>query len=292
MVVGAFCGHFFVSVMMIVVLTLLTSSSPTTTQVHAFSVSRRMISMERRTTSAVILSMASKNKAEEDTTSSQPEDKSNTNLFRGPLIDEPTFFSSESVEEEEAKAMTGTVNERLLSELQQASDREKYGARSRMGKKMGLLTRRRRDGDDTVTDAERQAAIAAARNLNGVNPIVALVGSAFALAVAAGLWALTNVLAEYFALHPIAENQVYAVARVTAVMRNVVMGLVALATGFFGVTGMGIFLLGVRVAYGVVTGELDPTPLPTSSTLAEKEKVDMGSVWDLRTNKNQKRGRR
>ena len=292
MVVGAFCGHFFVSVMMIVVLTLLTSSSPTTTQVHAFTVSRRMISMERHTTSAVILSMSSNNKAEEDTTSSQPEDKSN-NLFKGPLIEEPTFFSSESVEEEEAKAMTGTVNERLLSELQQASDREKYGARSRMGKKMGLLTRRQRDGDDTVMDAERQAAIAAARNLNGVNPIVALVGSAFALAVAAGLWALTNVLAEYFALHPIAENQVYAVARVTAVMRNVVMGLVALATGFFGVTGMGIFLLGVRVAYGVVTGELDPTPLPTSSTLlAEKEKVDMGSVWDLMTNKNQKRGRR
>ena len=190
---------------------------------------------------------------------------------------------------EPAAAITGTVNERLLVELQEASDREKYGARSRMGKKMGLLSS---SFKSDTTDAERQARIAEARNLNGVNPVVALAGSVFALGAAAGLWALTNFLAEYFVLHPIEEETVYVVARITAVFRNVVMGLVALASGFFGVTGLGIFLLGVRVAYGVLTGELDPTPIQSSKATLEKEKVDLGSVWDLMTNKNQKRGRR
>ena len=39
------------------------------------------------------------------------------------------------------------------------------------------------------------------------------------------------------------------------------MGVSSLASGSFGVIGLGIFLLGLRVAYGVATGELDPTPI-------------------------------
>jgi len=199
-----------------------------------------------------------------------------------------------------ASAMTGTVNERLMAELQQAVETEKYGARSSMGQKMGLAgssssnrgSGRFRPFSSRKTDQERQAAVEEARNLNGVNPVVTLVGSMVALAIAAGLWTLTQWLAEYFALHPI-ESDLYVVTRVTAVFRNVVMGLVSLASGFFGVTGVGIFLLGVRVAYGVVTGELDPTPIVRKKTATNDEAaVDLGSAWDLMTNKNQKRGRR
>ena len=180
-------------------------------------------------------------------------------------------------------AATGTVNERLLAELKQAAEQEKYGARSKMGQKMGLNSFR-----SSQTDEERRAATEEARDLNGVNPLIALAGSLFALAGAAGLWLLTQYLAGYFALHPV-ESDVYFVTRVAAVVRNVVMGFVSLASGFFGVTGLGILMLVVRVAYGVATGELDSTPIKTSK---KGDELDVSSVWDFMLNKKSKRGRR
>jgi hypothetical protein len=188
---------------------------------------------------------------------------------------------TETSQEPQGKAATRTVNERLLEELSAASKKEKYGARSTMGKKLGLDS-----FESSKTDAERAAAIQEAQNLNGVNPIVALVGASFALASAGGLWILTNYLANFFAMHPVTTD-VYFVQRVSGVFRNIVMGLSSLASGFFGVTGLGLFLLGIRVAYGVLTGELDMTPL--KKTLKE-DVVDLPNVWDFMTNK--KPGRR
>ena len=120
--------------------------------------------------------------------------------------------------------------------------------------------------------------------MNGVNPVVAIVGSLFALGTAFGLWIATNKLGLFFATHPV-DSEVYFVVRSSQVVRNVAMGLISLASGFFGVTGLGIFLLGVRVAYGVATGELDPTPIKQN----QKEKVDMPNVWDLMLNKKPNR---
>jgi hypothetical protein len=176
-------------------------------------------------------------------------------------------------------AATNTINERLLEELKEATKEEK-GPKSSFGKKLGLDAFRSEKSEE-----EREAAIAEARDLNGVNPVVALAGSGFALAVAGGLWALTNLLVEFFVLHPV-ESDAYVVERATAVMRNVIIAIVSLASGFFGVTGLGIFLLGVRVAYGVATGELDPTPIKKS----KQEEIEMPNVWDLMMNK--KPGRR
>lgn len=189
--------------------------------------------------------------------------------------------SEEEQEQTGVMAATNTINERLMEEVKEATNQETGGAKSSVGKKLGFDAFR-----SEKTEDEREAAIAEARNLNGVNPGVALAGSAFALAAAAGLWALTNFLAEYFVLHPV-ESDAFVVERVTAVMRNVIMGIVALASGFFGVTGLGIFLLGVRVAYGVATGELDPTPIKKSK---QKEEIELPNVWDLMMNK--KPGRR
>jgi hypothetical protein len=179
-------------------------------------------------------------------------------------------------------AATNTVNERLLAELKVAENKEKFGARSSAGRKLGLV-----DGFGRArkTDEEVQAAIEQARDLNGVNPIVAIVGSFFALGTAYGLWYATNQLGTFFVTHPV-DTEVYFVVRSAQVVRNISMGLISLASGFFGVTGLGIFLLGVRVAYGVMTGELDPTPIKQN----QKEKVDMQNVWDLMLNK--KPGRR
>jgi hypothetical protein len=186
-----------------------------------------------------------------------------------------------SEQQPQGKAATRTVNERLLEELSEASKKEKYGARSSMGKKLGLDS-----FESSKTDAERAAAIQEAQNLNGVNPIVALAGSTFALAAAGGLWIMTTYLATFFAMHPVTTD-VYFVQRVSGVFRNIVMGLSSLASGFFGVTGLGLFLLGIRVAYGVLVGELDPTPLKKS---LKEDVVDLPNVWDFMTNK--KPGRR
>jgi hypothetical protein len=181
----------------------------------------------------------------------------------------------------EDRAATKTVNERLMAELKEAENKEKFGARSSVGKKLGLDG----FGRSRKTDEEIQAALAEARDLNGVNPVVAITGSLFALGVAAGLWYGTKELGTFFALHPV-ESDVYFVQRSAQVVRNVAMGMISLAAGFFGVTGLGIFLLGVRVAYGIVTGELDPTPIKQN----QQEKVDVPNVWDLMMNK--KPGRR
>ena len=189
--------------------------------------------------------------------------------------------NTETSQEPQGKAATRTVNERLLEELSAASKKEKYGARSPMGKKLGLDSFK-----SSKTDAERAAAIQEAQNLNGVNPIAALVGSTFALASAGGLWILTTYLATFFAMHPVTTD-VYFVQRVSGVFRNIVMGLSSLASGFFGVTGLGLFLLGIRVAYGVLTGELDPAPLRKS---LKEDAVALPNVWDFMTNK--KPGRR
>ncbi|KAL3908585.1 MAG: hypothetical protein SGARI_002992 [Bacillariaceae sp.] len=171
-------------------------------------------------------------------------------------------------EQDAAVAETNTINERLLAELQEAEQKERFGARSAAGKKLGLVDG---FGRTRKSDEEIKAAIAEARDLNGVNPVVAILGSFFAFAVAA----------------------VYFVLRTAQVFRNLVMGLISLASGFFGVTGLGIFLLGVRVAYGVVTGELDPTPIkkPTMpGKQSEDEKgVNIGNMMDLMMNKKPSR---
>jgi hypothetical protein len=213
----------------------------------------------------------SENPEESDIRFSRPALDSTINLDR-------TNDNSEASD----SAATNTVNERLLAELKEAESKEKYGPRSAVGKKLGLVDGY---GRSRKSDAEIQAAIEQARDLNGVNPVVAITGSLFALGVAMGLWYGTKQLGLFFATNPI-DSDVYFVQRSAQVVRNVAMGLISLASGFFGVTGLGIFLLGVRVAYGVMTGELDPTPIKQN----QKEKVDMPNVWDLMMNK--KPGRR
>lgn len=178
-------------------------------------------------------------------------------------------------------AATNTVNQRLMAELEEATTRETTGKASQLSKKLGLDSFR-----STKTDEERQRAIEEAKNLNGVNPLVAFAGAVFALAMAAGMWALTGFLAAFFADHP-ASTEVYFVMRATQVFRNVVMGLVSLASGFFGVTGIGILLLAGRVALGVMNGELDPTPIKKS----KKDEIEMPNVWELMTKSNRRRGR-
>lgn len=217
----------------------------------------------------------------------EPEQQEQQVKFSRSSPDEKTI-NVDGVEEKSTKnagetsAATNTVNERLLAELQEAEQKEKYGPRSSVGKKLGLVDGY---GRPRKTDAEIQAAIEKARDLNGVNPVVAITGSLFALGVAAGLWYGTKQLGLFFTMNPI-DSDVYFVQRSAQVVRNIAMGLISLASGFFGVTGLGIFMLGVRVAYGVMTGELDPTPIKQNQ---QQAKDKMPNVWDLMTNKKPNR---
>uniref|UniRef100_A0A7S4N355 Uncharacterized protein n=1 Tax=Odontella aurita TaxID=265563 RepID=A0A7S4N355_9STRA len=197
--------------------------------------------------------------------------------------------ASAAAAEASNSASTNTVNERLLAELEAAQEGTKYGKRSKLGQKIGAAFRSER------TDEERQKSIEEARNLNGVNPLVALGGAVFALGMAALLWSGTGFLGDWFLTHPVGDDAPYAFVRATAVFRNAVMGLSSLASGFAGVTGLGLFLLGVRVAYGVATGELDPTPIKKGrgGKGGGREDVVLPNVLDLMMNKRpDRRGRR
>ena len=199
-----------------------------------------------------------------------------------PLPDASAPLISLSADEESAvgdqgdpdSAKTGTVNERLIAELSAASDKEKYGRRSSLGKKVGAAFR------SEVSDAERERRIEEARDLNGVNPLVALGGSVFAFGMALACWTATGFLAEFFSTNPV-DTDIYTITRLAGVFRNAVMGLSSLASGFAGVTGLGLFLLGVRVGYGVMTGELDPTPIKKG----RGEELVLPDVWNLMMNK-------
>lgn len=181
------------------------------------------------------------------------------------------------------EAKTNTVNERLLAELEAATAAEK-GPKTAMGKKFKDQFRY-----TDKTDEEREAALEAARDLNGVNPTVTIAASFFAFGMAYGCWIATKFLGELFVTHPVSADAPYAFARAASVVRNAVMGLVSLASGFSLVSGLGVFLLGVRVAYGVMTGELDPTPI-TKPVGKKNNEVEIPNVLDLMMNK--KPGRR
>lgn len=101
-------------------------------------------------------------------------------------------------------------------------------------------------------------------------------GATFSWACAGALWIFTQFLAQLFATHPL-DTDIYFVQRLAQVFRNAVLGLSSLASGFFGVIGVGIFLLGLRVAYGVARGELDPTPIKKKAG----EEVVIPDIWGL-----------
>mmetsp|Transcript_40083 Transcript_40083/g.45617 ORF Transcript_40083/g.45617 Transcript_40083/m.45617 type:complete len:260 (+) Transcript_40083:61-840(+) len=197
-------------------------------------------------------------------------------------LDRPTpTSSSKSNDETFESAATNTLNERLMAELEQAENKERG---PRFGAIAGLSSERTQKSDE-----ERRKGIAEARNLNGVNPAVALTGGFLTLIVAAFLWSGTSQIARYFMYNPM-DSDIYFIQRATAVFRNVVMGMASLASGFFGVTGLGIFLLGIRVAYGVAVGELDPTPI--KKPRKSKDEWKLPNAWDLMTKPGRGRRRR
>ena len=94
-------------------------------------------------------------------------------------------------------------------------------------------------------------------DLDGVNPFFAVFGSLCVWAAAFGMWSLTQWLAYTFATNPLGEDTFYVIQRIATIVRTCVVGGAALGAGIFGLTGLGLFLMGARVGVGVATGELD-----------------------------------
>lgn len=195
--------------------------------------------------------------------------------------------SSTSMKTPGVKASVNTVNQRLIEEIQRSQENQ-VAPKTAAGKKSKEIFSEFRS---KASDEERERRIEEARNLNGVNPLIALGGSVVALGGSAFLWYCTRYLAALFASHPITTD-IYSLQRLFAVFRNGVMGLISLASGFFGVTGVGLFLLGARVAYGVAIGELDPTPIKRSDPLTglPETKSKIPNIWDFMVGKKSKDG--
>lgn len=94
-------------------------------------------------------------------------------------------------------------------------------------------------------------------DLNGIDPITSFFFAFFPLGMSYFGWQLSVYLAEHFAIQFV-DSEIYPVQRFTIVARNLVVGMSSLATGFCGVVSLGLFLLSIRVGYGVLRGELDP----------------------------------
>ena len=178
-----------------------------------------------------------------------------------------------------------TINDRLLAEVQREVDKTKgigTGGRSGSSDNNNSSSKKFafRYGPEK-TEEERLAATQEAQNLNGVHPWSTILSSFFALGMAFGVWTFTQYLGEVFSSHPITTD-VYFLQRLQGVFRNMIMGLFSLMSGFFGVNGLGILFLGLRVAYGVLNGELDPTINNDKKADANKN-INFSNVWDLMT---------
>lgn len=91
-------------------------------------------------------------------------------------------------------------------------------------------------------------------DISNVNPLAALSGGIGAAAIAFVLWNMLQISANFFITHPY-ESDFYVVARISAVVRTTIVGVLALASGISGVTSVGLTLLAGRTTIAAITGE-------------------------------------
>jgi len=79
-----------------------------------------------------------------------------------------------------------------------------------------------------------------------VTPLRCFVGSILSTVMGFGLYSLFNSIVQTYAVKPITSTSPIAV-NLSAAVRTLVMGTVALATGVFAMVAIGIFLLGIQL---------------------------------------------
>jgi hypothetical protein len=117
-------------------------------------------------------------------------------------------------------ATMGTVNDKLLAEIEEA--------------KKGFRV-------EAPQVDEREDV-----DISDVNPIQSVLSGVAALATAYVFWLAVGFAANSFAEHPV-DSDIYAIQRISTVMRTVVLGLGTLLTGITAFAGVGLLALGGKV---------------------------------------------
>jgi hypothetical protein len=91
-------------------------------------------------------------------------------------------------------------------------------------------------------------------DISRVNPLSAAVGGVGAAAMFWAAWTVLQGTVAFYTAHPF-DSDMYVLRRINAVVRTVLVGMLALASGISGVTSLGLFLLSGRTAAAAVTGE-------------------------------------
>mmetsp|Transcript_34623 Transcript_34623/g.35309 ORF Transcript_34623/g.35309 Transcript_34623/m.35309 type:complete len:255 (+) Transcript_34623:82-846(+) len=94
-------------------------------------------------------------------------------------------------------------------------------------------------------------------DLNGINPLTPLGFSIFPGVMSYVGFLGTQYMAAHFAINYV-NSEYYPVQRAAIVLRNIVVGLFMMGTGFSGVVSIGLFCLGITVGLGIMKGELLP----------------------------------
>lgn len=106
-----------------------------------------------------------------------------------------------------------------------------------------------------VTEKETPRPAPNYKDYSHVKPLSAFAGAAGSTLVSAALWKLLVTLVALYSQHPF-DSDFYVVTRLVAVVRTAVVGLLSLASGISGVTGVGLFLLGARVSTDAIQDKL------------------------------------
>ena len=117
-------------------------------------------------------------------------------------------------------AAMGTINDKLLAEIEEA--------------KKGFRV-------EAPQVDEREDV-----DISDVNPVQSVLSGVAALATAYVFWLGVGFAAESFAEHPV-DSEIYAIQRISTVMRTVVLGLGTLLTGITAFAGVGLLALGGKV---------------------------------------------
>lgn len=120
------------------------------------------------------------------------------------------------------KAQMNTINARLLADI------EKKKSEVRVDPPLQAIERE----DVDVSD---------------VNPVVAIVSSAAAITTAYYMWQFTGFMAASFMEHPYVSD-FYPITRFAGFLRQAIVALATLLTGLTGMAGLGVGLLGAKVA--------------------------------------------
>jgi Protein of unknown function (DUF3082) len=138
-----------------------------------------------------------------------------------------------------------------------------------------------------VVDIDAPVAVAPVRkpvDISRVNPASALLGSVGAFGIFYCTWSILQFFVQFYVSHPF-ETDMYVLRRINSIVRTVLVGIFALASGISFVTSFGLLLLCGRTGIAALTGEFRNAKLVDSDgdeapVNAATSKVQQAQITD------------